>query len=465
MAIENTLSKKNANNPSSNIVIKLVSFFSSWRTYTNHYIAKELSSLTKYYAHLIQLMPRPDDQFILYNALACPKKQIIEDLTDFPNLTSAQTSDTVVLLNGVFNHSLDIAELLKQLHHKLDRTSRLFTVIYNPYLSFLYKLANVLGIRKGETPHTFITKRDLNNLALLSGFQIVRTQTAVYFPWRLFGIGQAINKFLPLVPLLKWLSLTYLVCLRPIKPSHLAPTMSIVIPARNEAGNIAAALERMPAFPAKIEVIFVEGNSTDHTWAEILKIKEQYANNPTLTIKALQQPKKGKADAVRLGFEHAQYELLTILDADLTMPPEKLVEFYEAYTSGLADFINGSRLLYPMEGEAMRPLNLLANRTFARLLSFVLGTPLTDTLCGTKLFTQKSYEKMIAWRKDFGDFDPFGDFEMIFPAAVLGLGMIDVPVYYRARTYGETNISRFRDGWVLLKMTLLGFFKIKLGKA
>lgn len=463
MTPENTLSKKRTLTSTPTIISKLTSFFSSWRSYTNEYIAKELSPLTKYYSRVIQLIPRPDEHFILYNAIECQTKQIVDNIDNLPELSETSHADTVILLNGVFNHSLDIADLLKKLHQKCDRTSRIWTIIYNPYLSFLYKIANLLGIRKGEMPHTFITKRDLNNLALLSGFQLVRTQTAVYFPWKLLGIGHIINKTLPLIPLIKWLSLTYLVCLKPIKQTP-APSISIVIPARNEAGNIAAALERMPAFPGKVEVIFVEGNSTDNTWETIQQVKAQYAQSPNLTIQTLQQPKKGKADAVRLGFEHAQHELLTILDADLTMPPEKLVEFYDAYCSGLADFINGSRLLYPMEGEAMRPLNLLANRTFARLLSFVLGTPLTDTLCGTKLFTKQNYQKMIAWRNDFGDFDPFGDFEMIFPAAVLGLGMIDIPIYYRARTYGETNISRFRDGWILLKMTLLGFFKIKLGK-
>ncbi len=440
----------------------LKKYFNTWQKYSNQLIAEALSPLSKHYRQLIQFMPRAEDQLILYEALDCPQKQLIHDIDNFPLLTEAAYSDTLILLNGVFNHALDIAAILKFLHEKSDRTTRILSVIYNPYLRFLYQLANLLGIRKGAVPHTFITQRDLHNLALLSGFQIVRTQTCVYMPWKLGGIGTLINKLLPCIPILKWLSLSYLVCLRPIKPEKNPPTLSIIIPARNEAGNIAAALERLPRFPAKTEVIFVEGHSTDNTWAEILKIKAQYEHTPNLSIKALQQPKKGKADAVRLGFEHAKHDLLTILDADLSMPPEKLAAFYEAYCLGLADFINGSRLLYPMEGEAMRPLNLLANRTFARLLSFVLTAPLTDTLCGTKLFSQKSHQKMMAWRRDFGDFDPFGDFEMIFPAAVLGLGIIDVPIYYRARTYGETNISRFRDGWILLKMTVLGFFKIKL---
>ena len=151
------------------------------------------------------------------------------------------------------------------------------------------------------------------------------------------------------------------------------------------------------------------------------------------------------------------------MDADLTMPPELLPRFYNAYVEGHADFINGSRLLYPMEGEAMRFLNRLGNAFFAKALSFVLNSRLGDSLCGTKLVSSLDYKRFIKWRGEFGDFDPFGDFELLFPAAQLGLGIINIPVRYRARVYGSTNIRRFRDGWILLRMTTLGFFKIKVG--
>jgi glycosyltransferase involved in cell wall biosynthesis len=179
---------------------------------------------------------------------------------------------------------------------------------------------------------------------------------------------------------------------------------------------------------------------------------------------ALQQTGRGKADAVRLGFQHATGDLLTILDADLTMPPELLPRFIDAYRDGVADFINGSRIVYPMEGEAMRFLNRLGNVFFAKALTWVLDARLGDCLCGTKLVRRDDYARMTAWRADFGDFDPFGDFELLFPAASMGIGIVDVPIRYRARTYGTTNISRFRHGMMLLKMTAVGFFRVKLGR-
>ena len=182
-----------------------------------------------------------------------------------------------------------------------------------------------------------------------------------------------------------------------------------------------------------------------------------------MKVVAMRQTGRGKADAVRLGFSKATGDVLTILDADLTMPPETLTRFYEAYCSGLADFVNGTRLVYPMEGEAMRFLNRLGNVFFAKSLSYVLDVSLGDSLCGTKLLTRRDYERFVRWRRDFGEFDPFGDFELLFPAAVLATGIIDIPVYYRARTYGTTNIRRFRDGATLFRMTMTGLLRIKFG--
>ena len=210
-----------------------------------------------------------------------------------------------------------------------------------------------------------------------------------------------------------------------------------MIPCRNEKGNIEAALTRLPALPAPVEVIFVEGHSTDGTWDEVQRVVGVYGHR--LKVSAYRQTGKGKSDAVRLGFSKASHDLITILDADLTMPPEMLPRFYNAYCAGLADFVNGTRLVYPMEGEAMRFLNRLGNVFFAKALSFVLDTHLNDSLCGTKLLRRDDYARMVRWRHDFGDVDPFGDFELLFPAAIFGLGIIDVPVYYRARSYGATQ--------------------------
>jgi glycosyltransferase involved in cell wall biosynthesis len=259
------------------------------------------------------------------------------------------------------------------------------------------------------------------------------------------------------------MSFVWVVMLRPIIVENNRPSLSVIIPARNEAGNIHNALDRLPRFPGTdVEVIFVEGGSTDETWKCIQDLVKE--PKKSIGIRAFQQQGKGKYDAVRVGFDNAKHEIVTILDADLTMPPELLSRFYEAYCRGLGDFINGNRLLYKMENEAMRPLNRMGNIMFTKMLALILGVKIGDSLCGTKMFNLQDYRRIVQWRIRFGDFDPFGDFEMLFASSELGLGIQDVPIYYRARAYGETQISRFRDGFKLTRMVLIGFFRIFLGK-
>lgn len=433
---------------------------SGWREYVNAFLAAQISALTRYYDRLIQWLPREGDTGCLLAAIDAPRKETVGKDEDFPDLTHERDKRTAILINGTFNHDFDIQALLLQLKAKLARTSRLVVVLYNPYLRWAYYLTNRLGIRKGDLPSTFVTRVDLENIAKVAGFEIVRQRLAVYCPFRLLGLGTAINRVMPLVPLARWLSLTSIVVMRPLVPSS-QQGVSCVIPARNERGNIENALKRFPDLGREAEIIFVEGHSTDGTWEEILRVSTVYRDQ--FRILAVQQTGKGKADAVRLGFSHAREDLLVILDADLTMPPEMLSRFSFAYDQGHGDFINGSRLVYPMEGAAMRFLNRMGNVFFAKLLSAVLDVRLGDSLCGTKLLTRHDYDRMVAWRKDFGEFDPFGDFELLFPAAELGLEIVDVPVRYLARTYGETNIQRFRHGLQLLKMTWVGLVRIKMG--
>ena len=439
------------------------SFSPSWSSYLRRLIASEISSFTRYFDQVIHWKPLPADAGEVFHFVQCPTKRVIRDDEDFPNLSGQKIERTAVLLNGNLNYHFDIQQLLVELRGNLSRTSRLIVVAYNPYLSWLYRLATWAGIRRAEVPTTFITRSDLDNIATLSGYEIVRTRMVAYFPWKLLGLGGLINWILPVIPILRWWGLAAVITFRPrISDDSSRPSLSVIIPARNEKGNIEAAILRMPVLGAEPEIIFVEGHSSDGTWEEIERVVAKHGGQRRL--KALRQAGKGKGDAVRLGFSHATGELLTILDADLTMPPELLERFYDAYCHGLADFINGTRLVYPMEGSAMRFLNHLGNVFFAKSLSLVLGIRLGDSLCGTKLMARHDYARMVAWRKDFGDFDPFGDFELLFPAAVLGLGVLDVPIRYRARTYGATSISRFRHGWMLLSMTLIGFFRISTGR-
>jgi hypothetical protein len=433
------------------------------RKWTYSLVAREISRITRYADRVIHVDPLPSDTGMLLEAIDAPLKEIGTS-QNLPAIAPGTDAVDVILFNGNFNHSTDIQGLLEIVRSHIGRRGRIVVALYNWYFAWLFRLADRFGLRQGPPVLTFITRPDLDQLARLAGFELVRLRPVAYVPWHFLGLGSLLNAVMPAIPGLRWLSLVTVAVLRPlIDNQRERPSLSIVIPARNEKGNIEDALRRMPDFGALTEVIFVEGHSSDGTWEEIQRVTSVWNGAAGLRVCALQQTGKGKADAVRLGFSKAAGEVLTILDADLTMPPEKLTRFYDAYCQGAADFINGTRLVYPMEGEAMRFLNRLGNVFFAKLLSFVLDVRLGDSLCGTKLVSRRDYERFVRWRRDFGDFDPFGDFELLFPAAVLGTGIIDVPVYYRARTYGTTNIRRFRDGAILFRMSMTGLLRIKFG--
>jgi glycosyltransferase involved in cell wall biosynthesis len=268
-----------------------------------------------------------------------------------------------------------------------------------------------------------------------------------------------LNRYIAKIFPFRLLCLTNFAVARPlIPPANTQPTVSVVIAARNESGHIDELLARIPCMGGQTEIIFVEGNSTDDTYAAI---ERAISANPQLDCKLLKQPGKGKGDAVRTGFDAATGDILMILDADITVPPEDLPRFYDIMANGSAEFVNGVRLVYPMEGDAMRFANLIGNKFFSWAFSWLLGQPIRDTLCGTKVLWKKDYQRIADNRAYFGDFDPFGDFDLLFGAAKLNLKIMEVPIRYRARRYGETNISRWSHGWLLLKMVAFAAKRIK----
>jgi glycosyltransferase involved in cell wall biosynthesis len=206
------------------------------------------------------------------------------------------------------------------------------------------------------------------------------------------------------------------------------------------------------------EIIFVEGNSTDDTYATI---EREIAKHPERNCRLMKQPGKGKGDAVRVAFDAAKGDILMILDADITVPPEDLPRFFDVLVSNRGEFVNGVRLVYPMDEDAMRFLNLLGNKAFSLAFSWLLGQKIRDTLCGTKVVWTSQYKRIAANRAYFGDFDPFGDFDLLFGAAKLNLKIVEIPIRYQARQYGETNIQRWRHGVLLLRMVIFAARRIK----
>lgn len=308
----------------------------------------------------------------------------------------------------------------------------------------------------------WLTVCDVNNFLQLAGFEMVTQGRHIMMPLYIPGVSWFCNKILSLVPIVSYLCLNRWIIARP-KPLQLIndnKSVSVVIPCRNEKGTVEAAVLRIPNMGPMTEIIFVEGHSQDGTREEIDRVIKDY---PHKNIKVFVQTGKGKGDAVRLGFSHAQGDILMILDADLTMQPEDLPKFYKACASGTGEFINGSRLVYGLEAGSMRFLNIFVNHAFGILLSWILGQKIKDTLCGTKVITRSDYELIAQHRNFFGDFDPFGDFDLLFGAAKLNRKIIDMPVRYKSRVYGASQIGGyFFNGLLLLHMSWIGFKKFKM---
>lgn len=362
-----------------------------------------------------------------------------------------------IIISDTLNFAADVQRLLEQLHAVAHPDTRLFVNFHNTIWRPALSLAHWLGLKRRQPQSSWLASSDVLNLLQLAGWDPICHQARLLLPFRLFGLEKPVNRWL--APLLQWFCLTVFISARPGRTTRTGrPTVSVIIPARNEAGNIAAAVSRTPQMGAGTEIIFVEGHSHDDTWAQIEKVARE---NPQRKIKLMQQTGKGKGDAVRLGFAAATGDILMILDADLTMPPEELPKFYEILASGRAEFANGVRLVYPMDKEAMQFLNLCANKAFGLIFTWLLGQVVKDTLCGTKVLSRTHYEKIATNRAHFGDFDPFGDFDLLFGAAKLNLKIADVPIRYKERTYGSTNIQRWKHGLLLLRMVIFAARKLK----
>jgi len=365
-----------------------------------------------------------------------------------------------VVLSDLVNDLWDVQAVLEKVRRLCQPSTRVVLNSYSRLWEGPLLLAESLGLARPVLRQNWLAVEDIENLLRLTGFQTLRAFPDVLWPVRTPLLDRLGNAFLVKLWPFRYFALTNFIVARPEPlPGAASPLrVSVVVPARNEAGNIEDVFRRTPRMGSDTELVFVEGHSTDETFEAIQRAA---AAHPEWRARVLRQTGRGKGDAVRLGFAQAEGDVLMILDADLTVPPEDLPRFYEALSSGRGEFINGVRLVYPMQDRAMRFFNLLGNKFFSLAFSWMLGQPVKDTLCGTKVLLRRDYERIAANRAAFGDFDPFGDFDLLFGAARQNLKIVDLPLRYRERTYGETNIHRFRHGFLLLRMLLFAAGRIK----
>jgi SAM-dependent methyltransferase len=368
----------------------------------------------------------------------------------------------VVLLTNVATHLTDVQRTFESLHALCHSRTRVFIYSYSRLWQPFLRLAEALRLKHRQPPEAWLPPEEIENMLSLADFEVVRRDRQILCPAGVPLLADLLNRFVGHLPIVDALSLMFGIVARPSPVRTRAgrsstPSTSVIIPCRNEAGHITDLVKRLPRLGPSSEFLFVEGNSTDDTEGAI---RAAIADHPELPLRLLKQTGKGKGDAVRLGFAEARGEVVLILDSDMGVAPADVPKFVEALVRGKGEMVNGSRMVYPMEGRAMKFLNLLANKSFALLFSWLLGQQVRDTLCGTKALYREDYERIARNRAYFGDFDPFGDFDLLFGAARLNLKIVDVAVRYHERTYGETNISRWRHGWLLLRMSLFAARKL-----
>ncbi|HSO12570.1 MAG TPA: glycosyltransferase [Anaerolineales bacterium] len=374
---------------------------------------------------------------------------------DAHDLSAVNETFDIIILSDLVNDLWDVQRVLEQIKRLSTPRTRVILNFYSRLWQLTLSTAQALNLATTDLYQNWLTREDVRSLLNLAGFETIRITQEILFPLPLGGLA---NRFLVRLWPFNQMALSNFVIARPAAERAEEPKVSVVIAARNEAGNIKSIFERTPQMGRETEIVFVEGHSKDDTYAAI---EREIASHPSTPSLLLKQPGIGKADAIRTGFEKAAGDVLIILDADMTVPPEDLPRFYEALVSGKGEFINGVRLVYPMEKEAMRTLNFFGNKFFSMAFSWLLGQSIKDTLCGTKVLYKKDYELIAANRSYFGDFDPFGDFDLIFGAAKLNLKIVDLPIRYRERTYGTTNISRWKHGLLLLRMVAFAARRIK----
>lgn len=384
---------------------------------------------------------------------------IVGDAEDADTLNAAGEPFDFVILQDTFGLLDDCQVFLERLAAVLHSRSRIVIAHHSHLWEPLLRLGEALALKMPQRGASWLSRRDVENLLSLARYDVVQTARRQLLPRRAFGAGNLINRYVGTLPVVEHLALrSYVIARPPPGPAAPKPSASVIIPCRNERGNIEPILRRLPRYPARLEIIFVEGHSSDGTFEEIERV---IAAHPERRARVLRQPGIGKADAVRTGMAEATGDIVMILDADMTVAPEDMPKVFDAITSGHADFVNGTRFVYPMADDAMRLLNLIGNRAFSLLFSWLLNRRLTDTLCGTKGLRRTDWQAIDADRGWLRIDDPFGDFDLILGAARRLLKTIEVPLRYAGRSYGETQISRFRHGWYLWRMAFVAYRRFK----
>ena len=387
---------------------------------------------------------------------------VFPDKEEFRQIFGPDEKFDYILFNDI-GDTVDVLQALRNLRPLCLRHTRLLVETYNHLWEPLVGFAEWTGMKVPRTQQNWLSTTDIRNLMKLAGFEVLETHWIVLLPKYVPLLSAFLNRFCARLPLLKKLCMTQIVVARALPPPVPKEELSfsVIVPCKDERGNVEDAVQRIPQLGRQAEIIFCDDQSTDGTADEVMRMCSPY---PEKNIRLERGPGICKSKNVWTGFNAARGDVLMILDADLTTMPEELVYFVDVIASGHAEFVNGSRLVYPVPKGAMNTANMLGNKFFSVAFTYLLGQRVKDTLCGTKVLWRSDWDRIKPMLGSWGTEDRWGDYELLFGAAKLNLKILDLPVHYQERIYGSTKMTKvFRNGLVMLKMCWHGFLKLKLG--
>ena len=430
----------------------------------------KLSNKTFYLRHDFELKKYIQNRESLHIVNSQSRNKILDyldnivylDLNDQNNLENLKTNikyDRIILTDVIENHQ-DLYSLLVEVQKLLKNDGKLILSSLNTKYFFIAKIFEKIKLKDSYDTSSYINIKKVNRISNGVGLEYQKYYTKQIFPFKFFYFGNILNKILETLLFRFNLGIKSYMIFRPISEEKVHQSKSIIVPAKNEEGNLEELISRIPNF-SNTEIIFSYGKSHDDTLSVMKKIM---TSNKNFKFKLVEQTKTGKANAVWEALNFVENDLIAILDADISVEPEILADFFEIIENNRSDFVNGTRLIYDMEKNSMRFLNKLGNRFFQFFISRIINESLTDSLCGTKVFKKTNLKDLYFWQKHTKLSDPFGDFDLIFSAAFMGQKIVELPVNYKERKYGQTQISRFRDGFKLLKYLFFSFIVFNTSK-
>ena len=418
--------------------------FSRKKFYQNH--LNELKKYTSEELSILHITSKFNEEL---NNIDGVDKIILDpqNESNIKNIDSSETNYDLVIITDIFEVSSDIYDFIKNIEKKIKYDGKILVSSVNPKWNNIFRIAEFLNLKKRSYVNSYIHHDKISNIFNSLGFENIQTYNRQIFPFSLFGVGVILNIFLELIFGYFNIGIKTYLLYQSVNRTKVEYSKSIIVPAKNEEGNLDELISRIPDFSSEYEIIISCGPSRDNTFNKAQEIKSKSSNR---SIEVFEQSKNGKANAVWEAIEKSNGDIIAILDSDISVDPEELEYFFEVIENGNCDFVNGTRLMYPMEDSAMRSLNKIGNRSFQFIISKLISFNLSDTLCGTKVFKKNNLSFLYYWQKTMSIKDPFCDFDLIFSSAYSGTKILEYPVHYRNRKYGTTNISRFRDGWKLL---------------